>query len=158
MPYSFELPGHVAQRSWAVYVIVTIMPDTSKKFYVGKVGDNHAGCNPIISRIGNHLSLNKIHGQLRNKQDIIKDARYSIHYETFGDYDEQATDRRDRLDKINEIERELNKAVYDRAGDNLLNRFHGKGYVPKAIREKRRTLLSPLEIQQIEALANLACS
>jgi hypothetical protein len=106
IPFSFELPGHVAQRTWAAYVIVTVLLDGSRKIYVGKVGDNRVGCNPVISRIGNHLSFNRIHAQLRNKHAITNNARYVIHYETFGAYYED--EHKIGLSKINEVERQLN--------------------------------------------------
>ena len=40
---------------------------TAKRhIYVGKTGDNRAGCNPVISRAGNHFSFNPLHSQMRN--------------------------------------------------------------------------------------------
>lgn len=66
--FQFEVPGFSTTQEWAVYIIV-VKPlfSDEKFFYVGKVGDNRDGCNPIISRIGNHFSHNKIHSQMRNK-------------------------------------------------------------------------------------------
>ena len=66
---SFEISGHSTKRKWAVYMFIAspINNNKLKKIYVGKVGDNRAGCNPVISRVGNHFSHNKIHSQIRNK-------------------------------------------------------------------------------------------
>jgi len=42
---------------------------------------------------------------------VTHDARYIIHYETFGEYDENEGE--EGLKKINEVERCLNQAVFD---------------------------------------------
>lgn len=74
--FEFEIPGHTTRREWAVYVVIATSKNENEKiFYVGKVGNNRAGCNPIISRIGNHFSHNKIHSQIRNK--IAKTTEYN---------------------------------------------------------------------------------
>jgi len=64
----FTVPGHSTRREFAVYVVVARKPISDEFFiYVGKTGDNREGCNPVISRAGNHFSYNKIHSQVRNK-------------------------------------------------------------------------------------------
>jgi len=65
--YRFTVPAHSTRREFAVYVVVARIPSTCEFFvYVGKTGDNREGCNPVISRAGNHFSYNKIHSQVRN--------------------------------------------------------------------------------------------
>ena len=60
--------GVAAKKAYAVYVTVAKHNKCGGFIaYAGKVGDNRSGCNPVISRIGNHLSHNSIHSQIRNK-------------------------------------------------------------------------------------------
>jgi hypothetical protein len=54
------------KREYVVYVVIE-KDKNNIKLYVGKTGDNREGCNPLISRCGNHFSYNKIHSQVRNK-------------------------------------------------------------------------------------------
>lgn len=117
--YQFNIPGHSTRREWAVYVIVASNDIDKRKFlYVGKVGDNNSGCNPMISRIGNHFSYNKIHSQIRNKiGEITTDFDYQVHYTTFGQYDIN-THQTGRL-KINEVERRLNMFIQDNLNENI---------------------------------------
>jgi hypothetical protein len=66
--YRFTVPGHSTRRELAVYVVVARKLGGCEFFiYVGKTGDNNAGCNPVISRAGNHFSYNEMHSQVRNK-------------------------------------------------------------------------------------------
>ncbi len=143
--FNFKIYGHTTKQEWAVYVIVARPNNNSKPtiFYVGKVGDNRDGCNPIISRIGNHFSHNKIHSQLRNKLDDTTAYNYEIFYSTFGQY----ITKRQQLDKnrINELERELNRQIQlnllDRQDVKLLNPYKGKS-VNKIKRQERNKLLT----------------
>ncbi len=57
MPYIFSLHQESLKRKFAVYVVVAKLNDDIK-LYVGKTGDNREGCNPLISRCGNHFSYN----------------------------------------------------------------------------------------------------
>ena len=60
--------GEATRREYAVYVMVAQHRETGDLYlYVGKTGDNKEGCNPVISRAGNHFSFNKVHSQMRNK-------------------------------------------------------------------------------------------
>ena len=64
----FRIPGEATRREYAVYVMVAQHRETGDLYlYVGKTGDNKEGCNPVISRAGNHFSFNKVHSQMRNK-------------------------------------------------------------------------------------------
>jgi hypothetical protein len=155
--YEFEIPGHSTRREWAVYVIIAVSSDGRKLFYVGKVGDNRDGCNPIISRIGNHLSHNKIHSQLRNKLDETANYNYRVFYSVFGKYDKNNHER-DRL-KINEIERRLNLLIQSKISNQseLINPYKGVG-VSNNKKAERLKLLTVSEIDQIKNLAAKVCS
>ena len=60
--------------------------------YVGKLGDNRIGCNPVISRIGNHFSYNKIHSQFRNKafenNCNLNNCNFRVFFKLFEEYNE----------------------------------------------------------------------
>jgi hypothetical protein len=156
--FDFEIPAHTTRREWAVYVIVARHKDNHKRtFYVGKVGDNRDGCNPLISRVGNHFSHNKIHSQLRNKLDSTTDYNYKIFYATFGEYNskKQQADK----DRINELERQLNKQIQNNLADKnnaeLLNPYKGIA-VSKARQLEREKLLTDEEKKIIKSLADRA--
>lgn len=158
---SIDISGHSTKREWAVYVIsATHITDKLQFLYVGKTGDNRAGCNPIISRIGNHFSYNRIHSQLRNKLKDksfeTTDFTYKIFYATFGAYNE-STRNKDK-DRINELERRLNKLINTRKKNymELLNEFQGNGYLNKAEKEKRTSLASAGDIIMIKELSEVA--
>ena len=72
-------------RKFAVYVVVAKL-DSDTHLYVGKTGDNREGCNPMISRCGNHFSYNEIHSQVRNKIPNHEDRDYTYVFEHFVDY------------------------------------------------------------------------
>jgi hypothetical protein len=63
MPHTFRLHPEALKRKFAVYVVV-VKAVGHIELYVGKVGDNREGCNPLISRCGNHFSYTKIHSQI----------------------------------------------------------------------------------------------
>ena len=79
--------------------------------YVGKTGDNRAGCNPVISRAGNHFSYNVVHSQLRNKVPDPHLCDYEFFYVTFDTYD---AENRQKVDVINEMERAANRELQSR--------------------------------------------
>ncbi len=129
MAYSFELNSEALKRHFAVYVVIAT---DGKEFdlYVGKTGDNREGCNPLISRCGNHFSYNKIHSQIRNKivDHELKD--YTYVFDHFGEYSEKECIRKPLVDLINEMERYLNEEICALAEnlDNcrVLNPYNGK--------------------------------
>ncbi|MBS1493949.1 MAG: hypothetical protein JST55_10580 [Bacteroidetes bacterium] len=144
--HEFELPGYVTNREWGVYIVVAKNSTNKKKnMYVGKLGDNNAGCNTIITRIGNHFSHNKVHSQVRNKINDVHKFDYKIFYITFGKYnvDFHSLDRA----KINEAERRLNKIVQSKLpikNIELLNPYKGNNFNDE--------LLTMQEIQSLEDL------
>ncbi|MCC5814031.1 MAG: hypothetical protein JJT78_04685, partial [Leptospira sp.] len=111
MPEFIQITKPSLLRYFSVYV--AIAESKNKTYlYVGKTGDNREGCNPIISRIGNHFSYNKIHSQLRNKIDNHNDYEYSFFFENFFAYNEEDKEgNQHNLDLINEMERWLNEMI-----------------------------------------------
>lgn len=156
----FKIPGDATKRKWAVYVFKAVPRNVleTTKLYVGKVGDNRAGCNPVISRVGNHFSHNKIHSQIRNKIKNPEEYDYEYFYCHFDDYDEDCPNRSATREKVNELERELNRQVQDRIVDPkkylLLNGYKGTGYISLEEKEKREALLLPSEIEMLKQLVN----
>lgn len=151
--YQFDIPAHSTQRNWAVYAIVALDLKTQNKLlYVGKVGDNRAGCNPMISRIGNHFSFNKIHSQFRNYLDKFDrnpdQFDYSVHYLAIEPY-EQSTHENLR-EIINEAERFLNLTIqnHNLKTLTLLNPFTGK-YLSKTESARREKILTKDERKEI---------
>lgn len=110
MTFTFTLHKESLKRKFAVYVVVARSSDNTK-LYVGKTGDNNDGCNPLISRCGNHFSYNKMHSQIRNHLDDHEERDYIYVFDHFDDYPEDDTVRRTYIDKINEMERWLNEEI-----------------------------------------------
>jgi hypothetical protein len=157
--YELNITGNSTISQWAIYAIIATQKGVSKKhIYIGKVGDNRIGCNPIISRIGNHFSNNKIHSQFRNylkKYNLPKphNFNYKIVYTTFGEYSEMKhTINRKR---INEIERTFNKSIQENKTKNiqLLNIYKGNS-ISKKTKIERKKLLTKDDIISIETLVN----
>lgn len=154
--YEIQFSGHSTKREWAVYIIIVIdKKSDARKLYVGKVGDNRDGCNPILSRIGNHFSLNRIHSQLRNKLVDTTLFDYKVLYSIFGEYN-KINHSQDRQ-KINQIERQLNLIIQDKVSGNfeLLNPYKGVG-VTKKVSLERKELLSEKEIKKLTQMADKA--
>lgn len=58
MSYQITLDKEALQRYLSVYCSIA-SKEKQINLYVGKTGDNREGCNPIISRIGNHFHITK---------------------------------------------------------------------------------------------------
>jgi hypothetical protein len=83
----FYVPGEAARREYAVYLIVARHRWRNVvKVYVGKTGDNREGCNPVISRAGNHLSFNPLHAQSRNHLRDPENYDFDFFFTSFGRY------------------------------------------------------------------------
>ncbi len=153
---SFKIPGHSTKREWAVYLFIATPIDGNgkKKLYVGKVGDNRDGCNPVISRVGNHFSHNKIHSQIRNKIGVTENYDYEYFYCHFGHYESDEMLKVKSRDKTNELERELNRIVQKRMNKDsfeLMNPFIGKT-ISKAKKAERAKLINESEKEMLEKL------
>lgn len=155
MAYKFTLHKESIKRKFSVYVVVA-RNGMDVKLYVGKTGDNREGCNPVISRCGNHFSYNKIHSQVRNKLDDHEERTYTYIFDHFDSYAENEYERRSCIDKINEMERWLNEEIQNlilriKKG-SLLNSYNSAGYISQPERIKRRQFrndISRLKIQSI---------
>jgi hypothetical protein len=150
--YELFIPGHAARREFAVYLLLWWHHRTRQAgVYVGKVGDNREGCNPIVSRIGNHFSFNKVHSQTRNRVPKPHDHDFRVFYAYFGDYVPPQQSRAG-IDLINEMERELNRRAVAALGGLVENPFKGKAYVPLAERARRKALVTPSRGRVLDAM------
>lgn len=153
---SFKISGHSTKREWAVYLFIASPIDGNglKKIYVGKVGDNREGCNPVISRVGNHFSHNKIHSQIRNRISETQNYDYEYFYCHFGQYETDKLLRAKSCEKTNELERELNRIVQEKMDKNdyeLLNPYKGN-HVSKSKIIERSELINESEKEMLEKL------
>jgi len=127
--YSFIVEPEALKRYYSLYVVVATSSNRKKiKIYSGKTGDNREGCNPVISRCGNHFSYNKIHSQVRNKifnHENFFFKYFFTHFDKYSNYID-----RHKIDKINELERILLKKIETEFSSynfiELLNTFKGK--------------------------------
>jgi len=151
----FHIPGDATRREFAVYIMVATHRETGEiKIYVGKTGDNREGCNPVISRAGNHFSFNKIHSQMRNYLAPVEPNEFDFDYffTTFGPY-VPPPHSRDAVALINEMERQLNWLAQEEFGTAILNPYSGRN-VTKAVREQRSVLATESGINQLRQLVN----
>jgi len=143
MAHKLTLKQESLKRAFAVYVVIAKGKEDAK-LYVGKTGDNRDGCNPVISRCGNHFSYNRVHSQIRNKVPDHEHRKYTYIFDHFGAYDEDIDRRREAVGRINEMERWLNqeiqKAVDGADSCELLNPLSGRGYVSRSERSKRSAM------------------
>lgn len=155
MAHKFSLNRAALLRRFAVYVVVA-HGENDKTLYVGKTGDNREGCNPIISRCGNHFSYNKIHSQVRNKIKDHESREYTYVFDHFGEYFKDKKKRQSSIDEINEMERWLNLEIQNSIksvnGCSLVNVFSAKGHVSKTEQEKRKSFRTEENKQKIEAI------
>ena len=155
MAYAFDINPQALKRRFSVYVVVA-QGENDTVLYVGKTGDNREGCNPLISRCGNHFSYNEIHSQVRNKIEAHESWRYTYVFDHFDDYCSDLIERRKRIDRINEMERWLNleiqKNIANRDSVRLLNLYRGSGYCSSAEKQKRAAFRTPEAQQKIEAI------
>lgn len=157
MPHAFHLHRESLKRKFAVYVVVAKSAD-SIELYVGKVGDNREGCNPLISRCGNHFSYNNVHSQIRNKVKDHELRDYTYIFEHFDDYTDDAELRRIAIDRTNEMERWLNQEIQQvvagLARVTLLNPYKGRGFIASHERAKRLEFRTQAAEARIKALAS----
>lgn len=155
MAFTFVLDKESLKRKFAVYVVVAKSRENTK-LYVGKTGDNREGCNPLISRCGNHFSYNDVHSQIRNYLHDHEGRDYTYVFDHFDDYPNQAAARRVCIDKVNEMERWLNEEVQVLIQGmkcvELLNPFEGQGRVSKDERSKRRAFRTNESSKKIASL------
>ncbi len=163
MAHVFKLNKESLKREFAAYVVIIISPQKKIILYVGKTGDNREGCNPMISRCGNHFSYNKIHSQIRN---IIKNlgenhegCEYTYAFDHFGKYTENKSNRKKLVDQINEMERWLNQEIQKITKEKNTNRcivanpFKGD-HVNKTNKQDREKFRTEENKRKIESIVN----
>ncbi len=132
MAYTFEINKEAIKRQFSAYVVV-VASDQEIQLYVGKTDDNREGCNPVISRCGNHFSYNKIHSQIRNKITDHELQSYTYVFDHFGAYPEDIVLRRKLIDQINEMERYLNcemqKLCIEYKNCIVVNEYKGSAWI-----------------------------
>jgi hypothetical protein len=149
--FHFHIPGEAVRREYAVYLIVACHRISKiLRFYVGKTGDNREGCNPIISRAGNHLSFNPIHSQSRNHLRSPEEYDFEFFFTTFGPYVSPKVSRAG-IELVNEMERQLNILAQKELGE-IVNPLKLTSYVSKTDREKRKALLTYDRMSQLQVL------
>ena len=149
--FHFHIPGEAAQREYAVYLIAARHRISNcLRFYVGKTGDNREGCNPIISRAGNHLSFNPIHSQSRNHLGSPEEYDFEFFFTTFGPY-VPPSESRAGIELVNEMERQLNLLAQKELGE-IVNPLKLTGYVSKAERNKRSLFVTNERTTQLQQL------
>lgn len=157
MAHTFTLNSEALKREFSVYVVIA-SNDTEISLYVGKTGDNREGCNPIISRCGNHFSYNKIHSQVRNKISDHENKKYTYVFDHFGEYTEDEVQRKVLVDQINEMERYLNQEINklsEEFGNCILhNPYSGKYGVKSSEREKRAAFRTAENSNKINSIVN----
>ncbi|MGC4367986.1 hypothetical protein [Hydrogenophaga sp. R2] len=155
MPHVFRLHRESLKRKFAVYVVVA-KSAADTYLYVGKTGDNREGCNPLISRCGNHFSYNEIHSQVRNKIPDHESRDYTYVFEHFDDYHADEAARRVSIDRINEMERWLNQEVQTLVAKKndlkLLNEYRGQSHVARLERAKRAGFRTAAAKAKIDSL------
>jgi hypothetical protein len=149
----FHVPGEAARREYAVYLIVArhrLLKCVRVRIYVGKTGDIREGCNPLISRAGNHLSFNTIHSQSRNHLGNPEEYDFDFFFTTFGNY-VPPSQSREGIELVNEMERQLNHLAQKELGE-IVNPLKLNGYVLKSKRETRVLLAKPERMDQLQEL------
>lgn len=158
MAYAFEINREALKREFAVYVVIAKKSD-SYQLYVGKTGDNREGCNPLISRCGNHFSYNKIHSQIRNKIKNHERCEYTYVFDHFGEYSRNDQNKRDKINEINELERWLNIEIQKLCKITmhciLVNPYMGKSYVNKNERVYRKSFHTARNIEKISNIVTM---
>lgn len=152
-----HIPGDATRREYAVYLMVVVERATRRlhSVYVGKTGDNREGCNPIVSRVGNHLSFNKLHSQTRNRIISTEDHDYRIFYAFFGPYVAPSTSR-DGIDIVNEMERELNRRACAVFGTAVANPYRGAARLRADERALRASFQTPERLRSLMELVSRA--
>ena len=151
--YELHVPGEATRREYTVYLLVARQRDTGRitAVYIGKTGDNREGCNPLISRAGNHMSYNKLHSQARNRLGTTEEFDFHFFYAFFGRYI-APEDSREGIDLINEMERQLNKRAQTAFGALVVNPYMGSARVPLTERQKRAGMCTPDRMDRLDAL------
>lgn len=159
MAHSFSIEPASLKRRFSVYIVVATNGKNSY-VYVGKTGDNREGCNPVISRCGNHFSYNNIHSQIRNKITKHESRQYTYVFEHFDSYVSNKTKRRVCIDRINEMERWLNSMIAEfikgQSHIKLLNPHKGTARLSAAECKKRKAFRTNAAKKKLAAIVEAA--
>jgi len=154
MAFTFSPNKESLKRMFAVYAVVAKGAHDTK-LHVGKSGDNNDGCNPLISRCGDHFSYNKMHSSAISLK-IVRNVITRMFSITSTITPKENAKRRVCIDKINELERWLNQSiqrlVHGKKNVVLLNPFFAAAYISKAERGKRVAFRIPEIGEKIEAI------
>ncbi len=149
-----HVPAEATHREYAVYVMVARHRTTKTvKLYIGKTGDNREGCNPVISRAGNHLSFNPLHAQSRNHLGDPEHYDFDFFFTSFCPYVRPSQSRRG-IDLVNEMERRLNFLAQETFGE-IINPLKLSGHVSRAERDRRNRLETPERKAQLNELIKI---
>jgi len=149
--FHFHVPAEATRREYAVYVMVARHRKTKAvKLYVGKTGDNREGCNPVISRAGNHLSFNPIHAQSRNHLGAPENYDFEFFFTSFGPY-VPPNRSRNGIELVNEMERRLNVLAQETFG-KIMNPLKLSRYLMRAEEDRRSRLATPDRMARLKAL------
>ncbi len=160
--HRFSIPGHATRRDFAIYIAVANRRERQEvKLYVGKTGDNRDGCNPVISRAGNHFSFNDIHSQVRNKLGAPPhEFDFDYFYVSFDSYDVADANRRSKVDIVNEMERQANVLLQQELPRNdrvvLMNPHKNARRLSAEDRESRARIASTDRIHVLRGLVAAA--
>ncbi len=154
--YSFSISDFALQREWIV-ARPTNPDNNEKKLYIGKLGDDSNGCNPLITEIGNLLSHFDDDTESSNKLYAATEYNYYIFFAKFGQY---KGEDKSQLEKINQLEKKLTKLIQSKLKGKvdykLLNSNIGKQHIQVGEKAKRRKKITKEEIKILGQLANVA--
>jgi len=161
LAHTFRLSKPSLKRHFAVYVVLA-KGRRDTMLYVGKTGDNREGCNPLISRCGNHFSYNSVHSQIRNKIKDHENREYVYCFDHFDSYQSGTKTDRVPIDRINEMERWLNQEiqalVQGMTRCKLLNPYIGTSRLSETETEKRKMFRTRLAQNKIRGIVKAVCS
>ena len=149
--FRLHVPAEATRREYAVYVMVARHRKTKTvKIYIGKTGDNREGCNPVISRAGNHLSFNPMHAQSRNYLRKPENYDFDFFFTSFGAYVRPSQSRRG-IDLVNEMERRMNCLARETFGE-IINPLKLSRYISRAEKDRRSRLATPERMARLKEL------
>ncbi len=155
--HSFSLTGESTRRDYAVYVAIAAPRKKGKLLlHTGNTGDFKRNCNPVACWAGNHFSHNVIHAH-QTLKITASPEQYDYQflftvYDTWKDDDKG----RERVELVNEMERELNRqlqlAVKDSKKAELTNAHAGTGNIMKAEKLRRAGFHNKKRMEQVKEL------
>jgi hypothetical protein len=151
-----HVSAEATRREYAVYVMVARHRAAKNvKLYIGKTGDNREGCNPVISRVGNHLSFNPLPAQSRNHLGDPEHYDFDFFFTSFGPYVPPSRSR-SGIDLVNEMERQLNFLAQETLAQEtlgkIMNPLKSSRYIPPEEKDRRNRLVTPRRMDKLNEL------